>query len=318
MRNCAALWLPIALVAVVHCGGEAGTTSTASSTEDGGSTVSPTPTGTPTTSPTTPEADAATAPATPLSLPKTSPGCGKAASASPAKGDVRTVKAGGKDRTFVRYVPQGYDASRAYPVVAVLHGVGANGAQMSEYIKMQEHSGGKAIVVFPDASGGQWDTRGEADLAFFDAMRDDLLQNLCVNQQRVFVMGFSMGGYMTNHLGCRRAATIRAIVPADGGFPGDGKGCGQTAALVYHRTEDNVVTIDKGVATRDRWITIDGCQKTNKPLTTFGFAGKGCVAYDGCPPQTNVAWCEDTATTAYKHDLRDVYRAPIWRFDSFE
>ena len=321
MRNHALFCLPLVLLAVVHCGGDEGAAPSSSTTEDGGSAITPSPTTNPTTSPTDePTGPDATAPSpSPLSLPKTSAGCGKAANASGAKGERRTVKAQGKDRTFVRFVPAGYSPSRAYPVVAVLHGVGATGAQMAEFVKMQEYAAGKAIVVFPDAASGQWDLNGDSDLLFFDAVREDLEANLCVNRQRVFAVGFSMGGFMTNHLGCKRSATIRAIVPADAGFPGSGAGCGKTAALVYHRTEDDVVTIDKGKAARDRWIGIDGCQKTSKPLDAFGFAGKGCVAYDGCPANTTVSWCEDTARTAYKHDLRDVYRTPIWQWlDSFE
>lgn len=318
MRNYALLALPLVALAVANCGGEDGAGASPTTTEDGGSAVTPSPTTPP--APTGQiETDGAVPDPTPLSLPKTSAGCGKAASASPVKGEARTVTVGGKSRGYVRYVPKGYDPSRAYPVVAVLHGIGATGAQMSEFIKMQDYTAGNAIVVFPDAAGGRWDTTGQSDLAFFDALREDVLQNLCVDQQRVFVVGFSMGGYMTNHLGCNRASVIRAIVPADGGFPGDGKGCGKVAALVYHRTEDDVVTVDKGVATRDRWIGIDGCKTSSKPLESFGFAGKNCVAYDGCPAGDEVAWCEDTAKTQYKHDLRDVYRTPIWQWlASFE
>jgi polyhydroxybutyrate depolymerase len=312
MRKYALFLLVCASPFAVHCGGDEPTVET---TPDG---AAPTAMATASGSG-DPTQDGEAPTLTPLSLPKTSAGCGKAATPSGAKGERRTVTSGGKERSFVLFVPQGYDPSRAYPLVSVFHGIGATGAQMAEFIKMQEYSAGNAIVVFPDASGGRWDMSGETDLTFFDTMRESLEGSLCVNRQRVFAVGFSNGGYFTNHLGCSRAATVRAIVPADGGFPGSASKCGKTAALVYHRTEDDVVSVSNGQKTRDAWVGINTCQKTSKPFGEHGFDGKGCVAYEGCPGTTPVVYCEDAAKSPYKHDLRDVYRVPIWKWlDAFQ
>ncbi|HQY63632.1 MAG: hypothetical protein IPF92_19145 [Myxococcales bacterium] len=247
-------------------------------------------------------------------LPTTTPGCGVAAKPSPAAGDKKTVDVGAAKRSYVLYVPAGYDPSRAYPVVFVFHGIGANGTQMSQFVKMQDYSAGNAIVVFPDGAGGRWDIEGEQDLLFFDAMQKSLGATLCVNPQRVFALGFSYGAYMTNHLGCRRSSAVRAIVAADGGFADKESGCGKTSALVYHRREDDDEPVANGVAARDKWIAINGCSKASKPVTQWGLDAKGCVAYDGCPGAAPVLWCEDTATSPYKHDLRDVYRVPMWKW----
>jgi predicted esterase len=247
-------------------------------------------------------------------LPTKSPGCGKAATASPASGDAKTVTVGGVSRSFLLYVPSGYDPTRGYPVVTVWHGIGATGPEMADFIKMQDYAAGNAIVAFPSAVGGQWDLDGSADLDFFDAMLASLESSLCVNEQRVFALGFSYGAYMVNHLGCNRSATLRAFVAADGGFPGSPAGCGKTAALIYHRTEDDNEAIANGRHARDLWLGINGCAATSTPVTSWGFSGLGCVAYDGCPSASPVLWCEDTATSPYKHDLRDVYRVPMWNW----
>lgn len=247
-------------------------------------------------------------------LPTRSPGCGVAAQASPANGDAKSVDVAGTKRTFVLYVPKGYDPSRAYPIVTVLHGIGATGAQMAQFIQMQLYSGGNAIVAFPDALNGRWDTRGDVDLAFYDALTKSVQDTLCVNQQRAFVLGFSFGAYMANHLGCKRSSVIRAIIPADGGFGDAPAACGKVTALVYHRREDDNEVIANGIAARDKWLGINGCAKTSQPVNDFGFQGLGCVAYDGCPAATPVLWCEDTATSPYKHDLREPYRVPMWNW----
>lgn len=293
---------------LLRCGGDDPGAAT-----DGGSqatdapTATATATGTGTTPP--PDDDGGTLP-----LPTTSPGCGLAASASPATGDKKTLDVAGAKRSYVLFVPKDYDPSRAYPVVFVFHGIGANGTAMSQFVKMQEYAAGEAIVVFPDAASGTWDVAGDKDLSFFDAMNKSVGATLCTNPQRVFALGFSYGAYMTNHLGCMRSAAIRAIIPADGGFPDKATACGKTAALVYHRREDDDEAVANGIAARDKWLTINGCAKTSKPVTEWGLDAKGCVAYDGCPSRTPVLWCEDTATSPYKHDLRDIYRVPMWKW----
>jgi hypothetical protein len=248
-------------------------------------------------------------------LPTASPGCGKAASASPSSGDLKTITVGGVSREYVLYVPAGYDKTRSYPIVTVWHGIQATGPEMAAWITMQDYSAPNAIVAFPSAVNGTWDAGGDKDLAFFDAMVGSLESTLCVNEQRVFALGFSYGAYMVNHLGCKRSSTVRAIVAADGGFPGP-TGCGKTAALVYHRTEDDNEVIANGKKARDLWLGINGCASTSTPVTAYGMSGLGCVQYDGCPTATPVFWCEDTyiSPQGYKHDLRDVYRVPMWNW----
>ncbi len=255
------------------------------------------------------------------SAPLKSPGCGMAATPSGANGDNKTVMVGGTARSFVLYVPKGYDPNNGYPIVASYHGIGATGADMAQFVKMQEYSMGKAIAVFPTAVAGKWDTNGMTDLAFFDAMVKSLEDTLCINERRIFVLGFSFGAYMVNLLGCKRSDTIRAFIPADGGFVGSPAACGKTTVLVYHRTEDDNEAVANGKKARDNWLGINGCQSTSKPLNDFGFndstAGTlGCVQYDGCPGNTTVSWCEDMyiSPQGYKHDLRQPYRVPMWNW----
>jgi len=248
-------------------------------------------------------------------LPAKSPGCGKPAVASGAGGDAKTVKVGGVDRSFLLYVPKGYDPNRGYPVVVLFHGIDATGKDMAEYIQMQDYAAGNAVVAFPSGSNGRWDTNGDKDLSFFDAMLGSIESNLCVNEQRVFALGFSFGAYMVNHLACRRADVLRGFVAADGSF-GQASGCGPTAALIYHRTDDDDESVEGGKRARDKWLAINGCKATTKPVADLGFKDLGCVQYDGCATAAPLLWCEDKDTSApdYKHNLRDVYRVPIWNW----
>ena len=253
----------------------------------------------------------------PRPLPAKSSGCGSPRAASPVDGETQTLQVAGASRSFVLYVPPKYDPQRGYPVVMAVHGIGATGADMASFIQMQKYSAGNAIVAFPSAVDGSWDVDGEKDLIFFDVILANLTSTLCVNEQRVFGLGFSYGAYMVNHLGCKRPLTVRAIAAADGGFPA-ATGCGKTAALVYHRTEDDDEVLANGQKARDLWLGFNGCASTSKSFTSGGFDGLGCVQYDGCSATSPVVWCEDKASSPYKHDLRDVYRVPIWNwFNAF-
>lgn len=248
-----------------------------------------------------------------VSLPTRSIGCGKGES---EVGVLKTVTVDGAERSFVLYVPADYDPQRAYPMVATFHGIGATGPEMADFIKMQDYSAGNAIVVFPSAVNGAWDLAGETDLKFFDALLDDVKSTHCVNEQRVFALGFSYGAYMVNHLACRRP-TLRAVAPAAGGFARE-TDCRKTAALIYHRDDDDNESVQNGRNARDEWVRINGCAESSKPVSKFGLEGLGCIQYDNCAPGKPVVWCEDSTPSEYHHDLRDVYRTPIWNwFDQF-
>ena len=275
------LLLPVLALApfLLRCGSDDAPGDAPPATTDGvdASTIQVAEAGTP---------DTSTAPDAASLLPLKSPGCGMTATASGTNGDTKTVKSGGVDRSYVLYVPKGYDATRNYPVVVLFHGIDATGADMAAYIQMQDYSAPDAIVAFPSALNGRWDINGDTDLVFFDDLMSSLENTLCVNEQRVFALGFSLGDYMANHLGCKRSSTLRAFVAADGSMEDSPGSCNATAALLYHRTDDDNESIAGGKAARDKWLTINGCKSTTTPVTDWGFQGLGCVQYDGCGATT--------------------------------
>ena len=180
---------------------------------------------------TTPPTDASDA-----GPPATSSGC--AAPAAAAGLSQKTITAGGAERRYQVFVPNGYDAKTPLRLVYVFHGLGGDGDQIRAYLSMEQQAAGKAIFVYPEgvaqaAVGGAtgW---GFDDLAFFDAMATAIPKAYCVDTKRVFAAGHSFGGYMSNLVGCSRGDVVRAIAPVSGGMitPGDCKG--PVAAWLAH------------------------------------------------------------------------------------
>ncbi len=116
-------------------------------------------------------------------------------------------------RTFLAYVPTGYTGQEPMPVLFALHGrpdSGAGFATITDLSRVAEEHG--FIVVFPDGVDNQWNylggiMQGEMfntpdDVAFLNALVDDLAIDLNIDLSRVYLTGFSNGGFMTYRMAC--------------------------------------------------------------------------------------------------------------------
>ncbi len=259
-------------------------------------------------------------PAPPIAAPDAIPGDGGVVSAAPdaapvapANGSAGCLReavrgvtegvaliAGGRRRTYVLSVPPAYDAAKAYPLVFVFHSGGRSGASARDYFALAGIAESEAVVVYPDGLSGEWDLESPAaenpDVALFDAILVAAEAALCVDAQRVFATGSSMGAYFVNQLGCRRGSKLRAIAPHAGGGPYDVASayddeghlrCAESpvAAMIFHGEKDTSVSLDDGKASRDHWAWANGCK--GAPAAT---EPSPCVAYAGCARP--VLWCQ--------------------------
>jgi predicted esterase len=166
--------------------------------------------------------------------PSSSSGGGGGAPLQPGDRTI-TLSVGGESRTVVLHVPV---SASPLPLILALHG---NGDQASNFIRTSLLSARKdAIVAAPQGIqrsinvGGStapnvaWDAynKGAAansDVALLDALRAELGASSSVDLARIFVFGYSQGGYMayryameaSDALSC--AAVIAAANP--GGTP---------------------------------------------------------------------------------------------------
>lgn len=111
--------------------------------------------------------------------------------------------------------------------------------------KLANPKGGKGTTVFcaPEGINAGWG-QGAKDLAFFRAMIKKFEEELCIDQSRIFAMGFSMGGSMSYALSCAMPDTMRAIGMLSGGNMSgcDGSHRGPVPIFIAHGTQDGRCT----------------------------------------------------------------------------
>jgi polyhydroxybutyrate depolymerase len=221
-------------------------------------------------------------------------------------------------RTFHVWGPSGYDPKKTYPVVLVFHGIYASGAAHQSWFKMEDYTNNEAFVVYPDALGATafWDTSGNTDLAFFDEMMKQLGNTYCINPSRVLGFGFSYGGHFADHLGCKRAGHVKAIVIGDGGPSGDDRKCGRLPVLVTTRTADTDETVAYGRNAEASWSNVMKCGALGDkvPQSNKGENMGYCVTHAGCKAPGGLTYCEDPTTFSpehpeWNHTVREYYRS---------
>ncbi|MCE6998716.1 RICIN domain-containing protein [Saccharothrix sp. S26] len=257
-------------------------------------------------------------------------GCGKAPT---LRSGTHTIQSGGKSRSFILRIPDGYDNARPYRLIFGFHWRGGTMNDVSSggtsgtawsYYGMQEQSNNSAILVAPQGLGNGWANSGGEDVTFTDDMIRLIESNLCVDPKLRFAMGFSYGGGMSYALACTRATVFRAVVVYSGAQL---SGCsGGTQPIAYfgiHGISDNVLNISMGRQLRDKFVANNGCaaQSPREPapgsrthITTAYSCRAGYpvqwAAFDGGhgPGPVDGCACEDGVRTWTKGEA--------WRFIS--
>jgi phospholipase/carboxylesterase len=138
-----------------------------------------------------------------------------------AAGDVATsqapllrVGAGGDHGGFAVYVPEQYDAARAWPLIVALHGGAGNGRDfLWTWVRAAKARG--YLVVAPTAVGSTW---AEHDAHGLLEILDWLAQRFHVASERVLLTGLSDGATFTLVYGLAHRERFRALAPLCGVF----------------------------------------------------------------------------------------------------
>src|ERR671927_403327 len=107
----------------------------------------------------------------------------------------------------------------------------------------------------PAAASTGWANPGGQDVAFVDALVNQIESGLCVDTTQLFSAGFSYGGAMSYALACSRATVFRAVAVYSGANLSGCNGGNQPIAYMgLHGLRDNVLPIQSGRDLRDTFV----------------------------------------------------------------
>lgn len=128
------------------------------------------------------------------------------------------VEVGGQTRSFYLHLPEPAPADP--PLMQLFHGGGGRGRHkgrgLARFTGMNDLADRHGFaVLYPNAAEGNWNDGREVgdadDVAFFDAMLDWSEAHLGHDQDRVWSVGISNGGFFSERLACERADALAGI-----------------------------------------------------------------------------------------------------------
>ena len=148
---------------------------------------------------------------------------------------------------YLKYLPEGYDVKKKFPLLLFLHGGGERGNNLEQATKhgppklIRQGKQFPFIVVSPQCpKGSRWSAEG------LDAMLDDIIGKHAVDESRIYCTGLSMGGHGTWALGGLNPKRFAALVPICGsGSRSDARQIGKTPVWVFHGAKDRVVPLSE-------------------------------------------------------------------------
>ncbi|HVH40736.1 MAG TPA: PHB depolymerase family esterase [Labilithrix sp.] len=215
-----------------------------------------------------------------------------------------TMEFGGKTRSYILVVPEGYDASKSYPLVLSFHGNPSSATFQASHLPFESVSKEAAVVVYPQASTSDWDlytaTDGNADMSWIRALPEEIAtKKASIDRKRVFGFGYSGGGFFLSQFACRFGDVFKAISINAGGGPDEDEmgygtlanGCyqcpgGPVATIVTHGSLDVVVTPSSGERAKSCFAAYNGCKSS-----VSASAPSPCEEYDDCATGKPVKWC---------------------------
>ena len=197
----------------------------------------------------------------------------------------QTLVVDGVPRSYLLYVPSGYQPDRPLPLVLVFHGGGSRARLMTTHtgfttLAMRE----RFAVVYPEGLQGRWnDGRGYGtshdDVAFVRALLDSLSRRVTLDSSRLYATGISNGAMFAYRLACDLPGVLAAIAPVAGAVPAAlaerCAGAAPVAVAAFQGTADPLLPYGGGgrgasgrgevlsaLRSAELWARVDGCGAT--------------------------------------------------------
>jgi poly(3-hydroxybutyrate) depolymerase len=238
-------------------------------------------------------------------------------------------------REYYLWLPPGYDNTKSYPLVLQLPGCGGNGMNVYPLTGPGGGAGVDGSVIrvgiSPPPNGinhaispnvgcfDDYEGDDSVDVTFYQKIIDEMKQNICYDENRVFVNGNSSGATLSNQLLCKFAGTnagyaIRGSITNTGTWRTDASAAptcndNPVASMFVHEKDDAEQPFSAVKPAINRAMQVNGCTSGNTYDTAQFSAYKisdtdstSCKLVKGCPANYPVVVCELPGNMHASHD----------------
>ena len=175
-------------------------------------------------------------------------------------------------RQYIVHLPPGYTYNNPAPAVIVLHGGSGNYQSVQGFTQMNFVSNqNDFLAIYPQGIGNappgySWadgrnttaDQAGIDDVGFMSKLIDTLYHDYNIDTNRVYICGFSNGGFMTQRLACETPELFAAI---------GGLGCSIDTSLIQTCNTNQAVPMAYFSGTADPEVPYNGGAMNNPSVT---------------------------------------------------
>ena len=225
-------------------------------------------------------------------------------------------------RTYILHVPTAYKGTSPVPLVVDYHPLGGSGSQEESGSPFKAQTDPEGVVTaYPNGksgpSGGAWNVVGCCvanvdDVAFSRALVAQVETMACIDPKRVYAVGFSMGGGMSEFLACVANDLFAAAAPQSFDLlKGNDTFCaGRPISVISFRSSNDTLvnytggtsavvtgmTIDflGAVGTFQYWAKFNSCTDTPAAADSHN-----CQYYKSCKGGVQLGLCTMNTGHAY-------------------
>ncbi len=213
-----------------------------------------------------------------------------------------TFTVNGQERSFLITIPQSAKRNDPTPLLIAFHGRTNSNERVQSYMRFEREAADMIVVYpagMPNKGGYTWANNTGPDTAFFDALVDHIGDSVCVDMDRIYVTGHSLGAWMANSIACLRGGVVRASGTVGG--EGLSKKCtGPSAAFIANNPTDTLSSRALVERVRADRVAINACSWDLKEAAPRSLL---CVRHQSCPNGNDVLWCPHRVDTDERGDL---------------